>query len=555
MQRDQRVGRRGCRANCAKATSSSAAARAASMIRRAEMFDQPLRQLLDRSGAVRPRRSPRSAPASTSRATTRRESRRETRCVPCPATPPDRHSQKTNVAGHRPFAGLRRALEHERVGRIEPDGASSFTRAALVLRDRTRTACAVPEGARGARPRVCPCVAAADRRFRRCRAGRLSRRRAQAAADSSRRYRGKALLLPGIEHHHQMPREGFHQALGAGFIEAFVLERGAQRMQTGIDPGHRHETDHRAEHQPFRRLVFVRAFRPGQTPAADQAAIDADRIRPFDDECRSPAAHARPAHPPARPCRHRRCGARFAAARPVPAPPRIRPGRTGRQRPACPRPPRPHCVFACANASPTSRRVTSRNGGGRRISASVSIGNRGLRRGRAPGCLPFVWTVISFYLSAYSIVTPGDESAANPGAPDRRLNGRGQSGRSWCVPARTRCRSISTPLRRACRDADMSSRAANSAAPSWTVSARYCREAGDITVACTQEAPVFSEAAAEDGDRAHELRQYSRECRLVERGHQGRAENGGLAGRRRRAAARHSVRHLQQRRRRPDLWP
>ena len=51
-------------------------------------------------------------------------------------------------AGHRPFAGLGGALEHERVGRIEPDGARSASRcAAPGLRDRARTAPPAPERA------------------------------------------------------------------------------------------------------------------------------------------------------------------------------------------------------------------------------------------------------------------------------------------------------------------------------------------------------------------------------------------------------------------------
>ena len=97
----------------------------------------------------------------------------------------------------------------------------------------------------------------------------------------------------------------------------------------------------RAEHQPVRRLVLVGILRPGQPAAADQSEIDADRVRPVECDRWFPAA----------PCAIKRvcerdhagiesCGARAAAARPAPAPPRIRRGRTARQRQGCRRLPR-----------------------------------------------------------------------------------------------------------------------------------------------------------------------------------------------------------------------
>ena len=47
----------------------------------------------------------------------------------------------------------------------------------------------------------------------------------------------------------------------------------------GLVLAHRHGADHAAEHQPLRRLVF-RSIGPGELRAADQAAIDVDRVGP-----------------------------------------------------------------------------------------------------------------------------------------------------------------------------------------------------------------------------------------------------------------------------------
>ena len=58
-------------------------------------------------------------------------------------------------------------------------------------------------------------------------------------------------------------------------------------------------------------------------------------------------------------------------------------------------------------------------------------------------------------------------------------------------------------------------------------------EGAPVTIACTQEAPLFTEVTAElAGGGAHHFRQYSRDRRLVERRQSGRAQNGGAACRR-----------------------
>ena len=84
------------------------------------------------SPACRPRRRRSSSLASTictkvdqpSEATPRKPERNAARALPSSLS--GSPSAEHEGAGHRPFAGLGRALEHEGVGWIEPDGAQQF---------------------------------------------------------------------------------------------------------------------------------------------------------------------------------------------------------------------------------------------------------------------------------------------------------------------------------------------------------------------------------------------------------------------------------------------
>ena len=96
------------------------------------------------------------------------------------------------------------------------------------------------------------------------------------------RDRAEALFLPGVVRRHEMPRKRFHQFAGGHVVEAFFLQRGRERTQSGLALEHRHRADLRAEHQPFRRLVLVGVVRPGEAAAADKPGIDANGVRPID---------------------------------------------------------------------------------------------------------------------------------------------------------------------------------------------------------------------------------------------------------------------------------
>ena len=77
-----------------------------------------------------------------------------------------------------------------------------------------------------------------------------------------------------------------------------------------------------------------------------------------------------------------------------------------------------------------------------------------------------------------------------------------------------------------------------------------------VTIACTQEAPLFKELAADAGDaeaRGVSLRQYPRDRRLVEGRDRGRAEDGGADRGGGRAGAGAGLCRLCQRRRDGDL--
>ena len=78
---------------------------------------------------------------------------------------------------------------------------------------------------------------------------------------------------------------------------------------------------------------------------------------------------------------------------------------------------------------------------------------------------------------------------------------------------------------------------------------------GDITVACTQEAPCLLRCGRRQRQSAFELRQHPRECGLVARRQEGRAEDRRVARGRRRAGAGFPACEHDERRRHSHLWP
>ena len=180
----------------------------------------------------------------------------------------------------------------------------------------------------------------------------------------------------------------------------------------------------------------------------------------------------------------------------------------------------------------------------RRRQADIGVGQHRQSRGFravAPGTLLFVWTNYSFSLCAYSIVAPGDESAGNPGAPERRPNGRGQAA-NRCVFVRRHDAARYRDDREEPAAAPMWYRAGNSAAPNSDRFRALLPDGGDLIGRLHPGNSGVRGGRRRSRRPRADLRQYPRECRMVERGRQGRAQDGRAAGRCRRAPAGHTVR-------------
>src|SRR5260370_18040654 len=78
-----------------------------------------------------------------------------------------------------------------------------------------------------------------------------------------------------------MPRKAFRHLNGARIAKTLLLECRGERMNAQFRVGHRDGPDHSTEYQPWRRLVFFDGWRPAEPPAADQTAVDADRVGPI----------------------------------------------------------------------------------------------------------------------------------------------------------------------------------------------------------------------------------------------------------------------------------
>ncbi len=88
--------------------------------------------------------------------------------------------------------------------------------------------------------------------------------------------------LPSVGRQHQMPRKTFRYLNRSRVAKTFLLECRGERKNAQRRVSHRDGSDHSTEYQPWRRLVFFRRWRPAEPPAADEAAVDADRVGPID---------------------------------------------------------------------------------------------------------------------------------------------------------------------------------------------------------------------------------------------------------------------------------
>ncbi len=98
------------------------------------------------------------------------------------------------------------------------------------------------------------------------------------------RHLAESVLLPGVDRDHEMARETFDQPAGAEIVEALLFERRRKRSRAWLPLAHRAGADHGAEDEPGWHFILARARRPGEAPAADQRAVDADRVRPVEGD-------------------------------------------------------------------------------------------------------------------------------------------------------------------------------------------------------------------------------------------------------------------------------
>jgi hypothetical protein len=106
--------------------------------------------------------------------------------------------------------------------------------------------------------------------------------RAGYAAEIVARDAVKAIDLPAVDRPHQVPRKALGYLHGPCSAEPLLVQRRRERMNTGPRIGHRDGPDDGAEYEPRGRLVLFRRRRPSHPPAADQPAVNPDRVWPVD---------------------------------------------------------------------------------------------------------------------------------------------------------------------------------------------------------------------------------------------------------------------------------
>ena len=95
---------------------------------------------------------------------------------------------------------------------------------------------------------------------------------------------GEPGLLPAIDRDHEVPGKAFDETLRTDIVKTLVGERRGKRMQPGTLRAQGEDANCRPEDEPVRRGVLVSIIGPGEPPAANEAAVDIDRVRPFDDD-------------------------------------------------------------------------------------------------------------------------------------------------------------------------------------------------------------------------------------------------------------------------------
>ena len=305
--------------------------------------------------------------------------------APCPRASPDRRRQNTNAPETAHSPGSAAALEHERVRRIEPDGAQQFhTRGPPCRRIEPGR-----RGKRGHERRAARCSGLPTRRTSRSPFSSMSRRSAALGREPREIVLRDRAESRTPARRRSAPSDDARSSPTSSAAPASSKPSSSSAVDSGSQPGlavgHRNGADHAAEHQPLRRLVLRRrrARRAAPPPTRPPSTWIASGQSMVDRLFRRRAA--RSAHRPAPPCRHRRRGARCAAARPAPARRRTRPDRSGRRRRACRRrAPRRSPWHARRRRRPRAS-VTRRKAGGRSSAGANGVLMRVSGGMRLPG--------------------------------------------------------------------------------------------------------------------------------------------------------------------------
>ncbi len=195
---------------------------------------------------------------------------------------------------------------------------------------------------------------------------------------------GKLACAPSVERQHQVPREALDEPARAQIVEALLLRARLPAAAGPLppSPGRQGEWWRRTPASQARRLRRSLPARPAARRRPGRHRRRSHRASRW--RWTAPAGRAPTGQSAVPPCRHRRRGARLPAARPAPERRRTPKDRSGRHCTSVPAPRSEAIAWAWAKASPTSRRVTRRNGGGKssadaELGISRAIASRGAR--------------------------------------------------------------------------------------------------------------------------------------------------------------------------------
>ena len=96
------------------------------------------------------------------------------------------------------------------------------------------------------------------------------------------RDRLKTALVPAVERGHEMAGKAFDDRVGIDHLKTFAQQRNAGCGLHLLDMRHVGGAQDDAEYQPGRHLVFGAILGPAEPRAAQQPAVEPDRVGPVE---------------------------------------------------------------------------------------------------------------------------------------------------------------------------------------------------------------------------------------------------------------------------------